>query len=95
MGSNKTIRRDKAVEGALFAALLRADSAGCTEIIIGNAALVFVTRYFRAHFGAPSVKGCAAGGANRTGVAERRRLLFRALLQIARRMCTPFFSVSK
>ena len=88
-------KRDKAVERALFAALLRAASAGCTEIIIGKAALEFVYRYFREHFGASSVKGCAAGGAKRTGATERRRLLFRALVQIARRMGTPFFSVSK
>ena len=88
-------KRDKAVERALFAALLRAASAGCTEIIIGKAALEFVYRYFREHFGPSSVKGCVGGGAKRTGVTERRRLLFRALVQIARRMRTPFFSVSK
>ena len=88
-------KRDKAVERALFAALLRAASAGCTEIIIGKAALEFVYRYFREHFGLSSVKGCG-GGAKRTGVTERRRLLFQALVQIARRMQrTPFFSVSK
>ena len=89
------LKRDRGVEDALFAALLLAASAGCTEIIIGKAALEFVYRYFREHFGASSVKGCAAGGAKRTGVTERRRLLFRALVQIARRMGTPFFSVSK
>ena len=86
------LKRDRGAEDALFAALLRAASAGCTEIIIGKAALEFVYRYFREHFGPSSVKGCAAGG---TGVTERRRLLFRALVQIARRMGTPFFSVSK
>ena len=86
------LKRDRGAEDALFAALLRAASAGCTEIIIGSAALAFVYRYFRDHFGPSSVKGCGAGG---TGVTERRRLLFRALVQIARRMGTPIFSVSK
>ena len=88
------LKRDRGVEDALFAALLRAASAGCTEIIIGKAALEFVYRYFREHF-ASFVKGCVGGGAKRIGVTERRRLLFRALVQIARRMGTPIFSVSK
>ena len=79
MKQARKVARNRAAEGPLFAALVAAVGAGCTELIMSEHPLNFLYQYFRFH-DLISSKGCSGAQT----LMERRRNIFRALVRLAR-----------